>query len=170
MTDRALAADPADTEPLLYNPFDPAFRADPYPFYDRLRREAPAHVTPMGLTILTRYDDISHTLRSNDFSRDVDSNATPREDLIFERRRERRNGGAKTILNLDPPDHTRLRRLVSKAFTPSAIEALRHRIEAQVDAVLDVAAERGSMELVDELAFPVPFQVISDLLALPQDR
>ncbi len=110
----------------------------------------------MGLTIITRYDDVSRTLRSNDFSRDVDANATPREDPIFERRRERRNDGAKTILNLDPPDHTRLRRLVSKAFTPSAIEALRHRIEEQVDAVLDVAAERGSMELVDELAVPRP--------------
>ena len=95
------------------------------------------YVTPIGLTIITRYDDVSRTLRSNDFSRDVDANATPRDDPIFERRRERRNGGAKTILNLDPPDHTRLRRLVSKAFTPSAIEALRSGIEAQVDAVLD---------------------------------
>jgi cytochrome P450 len=170
MTDSAPATGTADVGPLFYNPFDPAFRADPYPFYDRLRRDEPAHVTAMGLTVVTRYDDVSHTLRSNDFSRDIDKNATPRADPIFERRRERRNAGAKTILNLDPPDHTRLRRLVSKAFTPSAIEALRVRIETQVDAVLDVAADRGSMELVDELAFPVPFQVISDLLDLPQDR
>ncbi|MET0907845.1 MAG: cytochrome P450, partial [Ilumatobacteraceae bacterium] len=170
MTDRAVATTSADSGPAVYNPFDPAFRADPYPFYDRLRTTAPAHVTPLGLTVLTRYDDVSHTLRSNDFSRDVDANATPREDPIFQRRRERSRSGAKTILNLDPPDHTRLRRLVSKAFTPSAIEALRVRIEQQVDTVLDVAAERGSMELVDELAFPVPFQVISDLLDLPQDR
>jgi len=170
MTDSALVTDQPADDPLLYNPFDPVFRADPYPFYDRLRQDSPAYVTPIGLTVITRYDDVSRTLRSNDFSRDVDANATPREDPIFERRRERRNGGAKTILNLDPPDHTRLRRLVSKAFTPSAMEALRTGIERQVDAVLDAAAERGSMELVDELAFPVPFQVISDLLALPQDR
>ena len=156
--------------PAVYNPFDPEFRANPYPFYDRLRAESPAYVTPVGLTIITRYDDVARTLRSNDFSRDVDANSTPRDDPIFERRRARRAAGAKTILNLDPPDHTRLRRLVSKAFTPSAIDALRSGIEAQVDAVLDRAAERGELELVDELAFPVPFQVISDLLDLPQDR
>src|SRR6187402_490387 len=110
MTDNSVTTTPAESEPPVYNPFDPAFRADPYPFYDRLRIASPAHVTPMGLTIITRYDDVSRTLRSNDFSRDVDANATPREDPIFERRRERRSGGAKTILNLDPPDHTRLRR------------------------------------------------------------
>ncbi len=161
---------PVADEPAVYNPFDPAFRADPYPFYDRLRAQSPAYVTPLGLTVITRYDDVSRTLRSNDFSRDVDKNANVRDDDVFRARRERRNNSAKTILNLDPPDHTRLRRLVTKAFTPSAIESLRTRIEAQVDAVLDVAAERGSMELVDELAFPVPFQVISDLLDIPQDR
>src|SRR5688500_9684723 len=86
------------------------------------------------------------------------------------RKRERRGDDAKSILNLDPPDHTRLRRLVSLAFTPSAIERLRPRVQQLVDDALDTAAARGSMELVDELAFPVPFQVISDLLALPQDR
>lgn len=165
------STDAADTRPpAVYDPFDPAFRADPYPYYARLREEAPAYVTPLGTVVLTRYDDVAWTLRSNDFSRDVDANATPRADPLFQRRRERRSGGSKSILNLDPPDHTRLRRIVSKAFTPSAIERLRPNIEAQVDAVLGRAAERGSMELVDELAFPVPFQVISDLLAIPSDR
>jgi cytochrome P450 len=154
----------------VYNPFDPAFRADPYPFYDRLRSEAPAFDTGFGLVVLTRYADVGHALRSNDFSRDLEANATPREDPISQRRRQRARQGSKSILNLDPPDHTRLRRLVSKAFTPTAIEALRGRIESQVDDVLDRAAERGSMELVDELAFPVPFQVISDLLDIPNDR
>lgn len=152
-------------EPPVYNPFDPAFRADPYPFYDQLRAEAPALATPLGLTVITRYDDVSRTLRSNDFSRDIEANAAPREGVTT-----RRRSGAKTILNLDPPDHTRLRRLVTKAFTPSAVDALRPRVESLVDAVLDRALERGSMELVDELAFPVPFQVISDLLALPGER
>jgi cytochrome P450 len=154
----------------VYNPFDPAFRADPYPFYDRLRSEAPAFDTGFGLVVLTRYADVGHALRSNDFSRDLEANATPREDPISQRRRQRASQGSKSILNLDPPDHTRLRRLVSKAFTPTAIEALRTRVETQVDEVLDRAAERGSMELVDELAFPVPFQVISDLLDIPNDR
>ncbi len=154
----------------LYNPFDPAFRANPYPFYDVLRERAPAFDTGFGLVVLTRYSDVSHALRSNDFSRDIDANATPSDDAVAQRRRLRRSQGSKSILNLDPPDHTRLRRLVSKAFTPTAIDALRTVIVQQVDTVLDRAAERGTMELVDELAFPVPFQVISDLLDIPQDR
>ena len=154
----------------LWDPADPAFRANPYPFYDRLRTEAPVYQAPGGPLVISRYDDVLRVLRSNAFSRDVEANARIDEsDPIAVRRRDRR-GGAKTILNLDPPDHTRLRRLVSKAFTPSAVDRLRPRIEAMVDAVLDRAAERGEIELVDELAFPVPFQVISELLDMPTER
>ena len=155
---------------ILFNPFDPAFRADPYPFYDRLREAEPAHRSPIGSVVLSRYEDIAATLRSNDFSRDIEANATQGVNPLFASRRAQRTDAAKTILNLDPPDHTRLRRLVSLAFTPTAIEQLRPRIQQLVDDVLDVAAERGSMELVDELAFPVPFQVISDLLDMPTER
>jgi cytochrome P450 len=154
----------------VWDPTDPAFRADPYPTYDALRTHAPAHQVPGGSLVITRYDDVVRTLRGNEFSRDVEANATPRDDPVTRRRRERRASGAKSILNLDPPDHTRLRRLVSQAFTPSAIERLRPRVQAMVDDVLDRAAERGEIELIDELAFPVPFQVISDLLAMPVDR
>ncbi len=156
---------------LLWNPFDPAFRADPYPFYDRLRTEAPVYPVPGGSTVLTRYSDVFATLRSNQVSRDVEANALWDENNpIAVRRRERRRGGAKTILNLDPPDHTRLRRLVSKAFTPSAIERLRPRVEALVDTRLDAAADAGEIELIDGLAFPVPFEVISEMLDMPTDR
>ena len=154
----------------LWDPADPAFRADPYPFYDRLRTEAPAYQVPGGPLVISRYDDVVRVLRSNAFSRDVEANAKFDENDVVERRRRERRGGAKTILNLDPPDHTRLRRLVSKAFTPSAVDRLRPRIVAMVDDVLDRAAERGEFELVDELAFPVPFQVISELLDMPTER
>ncbi|HEY3486050.1 MAG TPA: cytochrome P450, partial [Ilumatobacteraceae bacterium] len=157
------------TDELLWNPFDPAFRADPYPAYDRLRAVAPVWHSPIGSVVLSRYDDVARTLRSNEFSRDIDANATERDDPVSQRRRDRRNSGAKTILNLDPPDHTRLRRLVSTAFTPSAIERLRPRVQAMVDDALDTAAARGSLELIGDLAFPVPFQVISELLAMPTD-
>jgi cytochrome P450 len=156
---------------LLFNPFDPAFRANPYPFYDVLREQAPVYQTPFETIVLSRYEDVAHTLRSNDFSRDIDKNANPPTNPALIRRRTSRgeNGGA-SILNLDPPDHTRLRRLVSQAFTPSMIEQLRPRIQRLVDDVLDVAQERGSLELIDELAFPVPFQVISEMLAMPTER
>ncbi len=161
---------------MLFNPFDPTFRADPYPFYDRLRSIEPVHVSPFGFTVLTRYDDIARTLRGAEFARDVEAHAGEPTDPVRKARRDRfrerieSGRAAKNILNLDPPDHTRLRRLVTLAFTPSAIERLRPRIQQLVDDVLDVAAERGSMEMVDELAFTMPFQVISDMLALPTDR
>ena len=155
----------------LWEPHDPAFRADPYPFYDRLRTQAPVHRASPYQIVLTRYADVFATLRSTEVSRDVEAHAAyDEQDEIAVRRRARRRGGAKSILNLDPPDHTRLRRLVSKAFTPRAIEALRPSIEAMVDEILDRAAERGSIELIDELAFPVPFRVISELLDMPTER
>jgi cytochrome P450 len=161
----------------VFNPFDPAFRADPYPFYAQLREHDPVHVSPYGFTVLTRYEDVARTLRGGEFSRDVEANAAAGEvDSARARRRvelrRRHEAGetAKSILSLDPPDHTRLRRLVSLAFTPSAIERLRPRVQQLVDDCLDRAAERRSIELVDDLAFPVPFQVISDMLAMPTER
>jgi cytochrome P450 len=166
----------SESEPIVtkavFNPFDPTFRANPYPFYDALREQDPVHLTPLGSIVLTRYDDIGWTLRSADFSRDIEANANESSDPTMRAKRERRRSrsGAKSILNLDPPDHTRLRRLVSKAFTPSAIERLRPRIQSLVDTALDAAAQRGGLELIDDIAFPIPFQVISDLLAMPVDR
>ena len=156
----------------VFNPFNPVFRANPYPFYEALREQDPVHTTELGGIVLTRYEDVSSTLRSNDFSRDIEATANEPTDPLWIAKRERRKGreGAKTILNLDPPDHTRLRRLVSKAFTPTSIDRLRPRIQQLVDDVLDRAAKNGGMELVDEMAFPIPFQVISDLLAMPTDR
>ena len=151
-----------------FNPFDPEFRKTPHPFYDRLRTEEPVHRTPLGFVVLTRYEDVVNTLRNNDFSRDIEVNANLPESPTRKFRRE--NERSKSMLNLDPPDHTRLRRLVSKSFTPSAIEKLRPRIQQLVDDALANAKKTGHLELVEELAFPVPFQVISDLLAMPTER
>lgn len=151
-----------------FNPFDPEFRKNPYPFYDKLRELDPVHLTPLGFVVLTRYDDVVNTLRNNDFSRDIELNANLPETPTRKFRRE--NERSKSMLNLDPPDHTRLRRLVSKSFTPSAIEKLRPRIQQLVDDSLASAKKTGGLELVEELAFPMPFQVISDLLAMPTDR
>ncbi len=155
---------------ILFNPFDPAFRADPYPYYDTLRAQDPVHQTAFGMVVLTRYEDVSATLKSNDYSRDIEKYSSQASSPARQRRRERDANRTKSILNLDPPDHTRLRRLVSKSFTPSAIEHLRLRIALLTDAVLDRAQQQGSLELVDDLAFPVPFQVISELLDMPTER
>ncbi|NDH92211.1 MAG: cytochrome P450, partial [Actinobacteria bacterium] len=159
----------------VFNPFDPAFRANPHSFYDALREHDPVHQVPGGLTVLTRYDDVAAVLRSNDYSRDIEKSATPIDTPVANRRRERRSDdAAKSILNLDPPDHTRLRRLVSKSFTPSAIESLRPMVQRYVDQALEAAEQRvrdgGQFELIDDLAFPVPFLVISEMLGMPTTR
>jgi cytochrome P450 len=162
------------TAKAVFNPFDPAFRADPHPFYDALREHDPVHVAPGGLVVLTRYSDVATVLRSNDYSRDVEKSAKPLDNPVSNRIRERRRDSTKSILNLDPPDHTRLRRLVSKSFTPSAIESLRPMVQHYVDEALDAAERRvrdgARFELIDDLAFPVPFLVISAMLGMPVDR
>jgi cytochrome P450 len=159
---------------LLWAPGDRSFRANPYPFYARLRSAAPAYAAPGGAVVLSRYDDVMATLRSEHVSHDLDANAKAEDIHPITRRPlrgpRRRRGSTKTILNLDPPDHTRLRGLVSMAFTPAAIERLRPRIEALVDGVLDGAAASGEIELVEDLAFPIPFRVISELLDMPTER
>lgn len=154
----------------VFNPFDPAFRANPYPYYDALREQAPVHTTAFGMVVLTRYDDVSTTLKSADFSRDIEKYSTQASTPSRQNFRDQQRNRTKSILNLDPPDHTRLRRIVSKSFTPTAMEKLRPRIQQLVDTVLDRAHNTGSLELIDDLAFPVPFQVISDLLDMPTDR
>jgi cytochrome P450 len=155
----------------LWNPLDPGFRADPYRRYERLRTLDPVHRIDDHHLVLTRYEDVSRTLRGAEFGRDIERHSkAPIVDPVMKRRRERQENRSKSILNLDPPDHTRLRRLVTQAFTPRAVEALRTRTEQMVDDVLARALERGSMEVIDELAFPIPFQVISALLDMPTDR
>lgn len=122
------------------------------------------------MVVLTRYEDVSSTLKSPDFSRDIDKYSTDASTQVRRDRRERNRNKTKSILNLDPPDHTRLRRIVSKSFTPSVMERLRPRMMQLVNGVLDKASDNGGMELIDDLAFPVPFQIISDLLDMPTGR
>jgi|DEB0MinimDraft_10_1074344.scaffolds.fasta_scaffold04024_4 cytochrome P450 len=163
--------------PARWAPHLAEFRADPYPFYAALREADPVHRVDDWSVVLTRYDDVHRVLRDPGYSRDIESSSARPvdDDPITARRRQRRGtdeeaNAAKSILNLDPPDHTRLRRLVTQAFTPRAIDRLRAATETMVDDILDTAAERGSMELIDELAFPVPFRVISTMLDMPMDR
>ena len=155
----------------LWRPADPAFRADPYPFYERLRSTDPAHRLDEYTVVVTRHADVSSTLRGPDFARDIERHsAAPAIDPVSVRRKERASNGGRSILNLDPPDHTRLRRLVTQAFTPRAVERLRAITERMVDEVLDRAAADGGFELIDDLAFPIPFRVISEMLDMPTDR
>ncbi|MDP9236932.1 MAG: cytochrome P450 [Chloroflexota bacterium] len=149
---------------------DPAFRRDPYPFYRRLREEAPLFHGPFDLAILTRYADCVAMLRHPHASSDA-RNSDAYEALMAQ---QAAAGGAapqgpNSFLFMDPPDHTRLRGLVSKAFTPRVVEGLRPRIQQLVDALITAAIERGTMELIEDLAYPLPVTVISEMLGVPHE-
>lgn len=154
-------------EPVLYNPFEPGYFDDPYAQFARLRELDPVHATLDGNWMLFRYEDCFRILRDATLSVD-DRNirqSTKGEQIAKLRVEDR---GERSMLGLDPPDHDRLRRLVSKAFTPRAIEALRPRVQALVDEALDRAEAAGHIDLVPDLAFPLPFQVISEMLGMPE--
>jgi cytochrome P450 len=127
----------------------------------------------MGSWLITRWDDVHALLRTPGTSveeRNI-ANSGTRADVFAEARAARGVEAQRSlaILNIDPPDHTRIRRLVSKAFTPRAVERVRVRAGELVDAILDDLAERDGepVDLIAELAFPLPFAVINDMLGMP---
>jgi cytochrome P450 len=158
------------------NPFEPGFYENPYEQYAQIRETAPIQRTPMGSWVITQWDDVHAILRRPGTSvdeRNVVGTTTRREAIaaaaaLSEERAERYVRGSKGILNIDPPDHTRLRRLVSKAFTPRAVERIRARTAELTEEILDdLATREGPVDLISELAFPLPFTVISELLGMP---
>src|SRR5277367_1059798 len=154
--------------PPLFDPFAPGFTDDPYPQYAALRAQAPVYQHPIGFWLLTRYDDVSWLLRAALSVEDRNVSDGPFLELREQLRGDEtpRSGGL-SMLDRDPPDHTRLRRLVSKAFTPRAVQALRPRITGLVDSMLDAAEGEGRVDLVDALAFPLPFAVVAEMLGTP---
>ena len=154
-------------EQIFLNPFEPGFFDDPYAQYRRLRELRPVHQSPLGPWTLTRYEDVSRLLRDPSLSVE-DANATDdrRGGLFPDDDRQRR--GSLAILNLDPPDHTRIRRLVNKAFTPRRVEHLVPRVEQLVGKMLDAVAPNRAMDVIGDLAFPLPFAVISEMLGMPE--
>jgi cytochrome P450 len=152
---------------VAYNPFEPGFTDDPYPQYRALREGDPVHESPIGVWVLTRYDDVLHFLRDPSLSVEQrNAVPSPMQELVRDALGDM-DARDDAMLNRDPPDHTRLRRLVSKAFTPRVIEQLRPRVERLVAEALDGVAGTGSMQLIADLAFPLPFQVISEMLGMP---
>jgi cytochrome P450 len=149
----------------------PRFKADPYPFFALLRAEAPVWRTTLPdkrtAWLVTRYEDVAGVLKDDRFAKD------PHNAQDQEQRAERPwvPGFLKPLeqnmLDLDDPDHRRLRSLVSKAFTPRLIEQLRGRIESICRQLLDVMERKGRTELVRDYALPLPATVIAELLGIP---
>jgi cytochrome P450 len=163
----------SSAEPTVYNPYLPGVRADPYPHYTDLRREAPVHWSPAGFWVFARYRDGTAILTDRSFAmtepRDWgNANTFEYESAAFERviaSLER------MMLFKNPPDHTRLRGLVSKAFTARAVEGLRGRVREIVEEQLSAVRESGRMDLIADLAYPLPAMVIAEMLGVPaKDR
>ncbi|MFF9768442.1 cytochrome P450 [Streptomyces sp. NPDC014636] len=158
-------------QPVLLPYADPAFVADPFPLYRRLREEGPVRraVIAGGLDawLVTRYEDGLAALSDPRLSSDVRDASDPR--LIEQLPEFERDSMMSNMLRSDPPDHTRLRRLVSKAFTARRVAELRPRVQEITDRLLDAVVPDGHAELVADFALPLPVTVISELLGVPVD-
>ena len=155
----------------------PQLLADPYPFYAALRATQPVFRLPVGepaspgVWLLTRHADVHALLRDARFSVDRRRAQIVRDnmDRLPIAMALGPEGGLRTMLMMDPPDHTRVRGLVSKAFTPRRVAALQPRIEQIVDELLAEPRERGSMDLMADFAAPLPAIVIAELLGVPAE-
>lgn len=142
--------------------FDPANRPDPYPLYARLREAGPFAVGDGGeLTVVGTHERCAAILRDPTYSSD-------RSRTLLPRRLNQESERNASFLSLDPPDHTRLRRLVSKAFTARVVAALEPRIREIVDELVAGFADGDSFDVVPQLAYPLPVRVICELLGVPE--
>jgi cytochrome P450 len=159
----------AATSAPLFNPLAPEFIRDPYPAYERMRRTDPMHLSPHGMYVASRHAEVSLALRDKRFGKDFVDRTVRRygpdvmEEPIFRSMRH-------WMLQQDPPDHTRLRGLVVKAFTARRVEDMRPRIQAIVDETLDRIAPRGHMDLIEDFAFRLPVTIICDMLGIPAEH
>ncbi|MBX7184886.1 MAG: cytochrome P450 [Vicinamibacteria bacterium] len=143
----------------------PRFKADPYPFYARMRAESPVFEVVVPFIgrgfVVTRYEDVVTVAKDDRFSRDI-------APLVRWLPRSARVLLTRQMLSQDPPDHTRLRKLVSQAFTPRRIDLLRDRIQSVCDRLLDAAPRTGPFDLIRGYALPLPLTVIAELLGIAE--
>ena len=153
----------------LFNPLSPDFIRDPYPHYERLRAIDPVHVTPFGSFLTSRHADVSLVLRDKRFGKDYVDRTKRRygpaimDEPVF-------RSMSHWMLQQDPPDHTRLRGLVVKAFTARRVEDMRPRIQQIVDETLDRIVPQGKMDLIEDFAFRLPVTIICDMLGIPPEH
>jgi cytochrome P450 len=156
---------------LLAAAVTPEFRNDPYPFFHALRAAAPVTQASFGVWLVSRHADVATVTRDHRLSNDEANSILHQDDQAAAAPRGQADDGV--LLFLDPPDHTRLRGLVSKAFTPRTIERLRGGVRELVDQLIDAAVQRGGqsgggeMDVIADLAYPLPVIVICELLGVP---
>jgi len=153
----------------IYDPYSPELMADPYPYYERLREEHPIYYNErLDCYVLSRYEDIYRALRKPQIFSSAQG-LTPEKDEIGTL------GLPPTFIMMDPPDHTRLRRLITKAFTPDTVKAMEPKIRSfvveRIEAMKTKAADGQVVDLIPEIASPLPTMVVADLLGVPpEDR
>ena len=155
----------AAPQDLLLELLDPVHRADPYPIYRQLRERGPLTLTQSNLVVFSSFAECDDVLRHPSSCADR-LKSTAAQHAIAEGA-QARPFGTPGFLFLDPPDHTRLRRLVSKAFSPKVVKALESDITALVEGLLDKVEEAGEFEAISDLAYPLPVAVICRLLGVP---
>ncbi len=163
-----MSATPQQAQVPDFNLLDPAFIANPYPIYHRLRAMAPVWRSPIGFNVVTRYDTAAMVLRDRRFGKNYVENITKNygPQIVNE---PAYASMSRTMLVLDPPDHTRLRSLVTKAFTARRVEEMRPRIRAVVDALIDRVEPNGRMDVIADFAHRLPIIVICDMLGIPEE-
>ncbi|BBY24012.1 cytochrome P450 [Mycobacterium stomatepiae] len=165
--------DQAESQKLLFGFLDPANRADPYRLSAQFRDRGPILLSEAHLAVFSSYRDCDDVLRHPASSSDRMKSALAQEQVEAQIRELVESGAPPPaqpppgFLFLDPPDHTRLRKLVSKAFAPKIVKALRPGISVLVGGLLDVIAEKGSFDVVEDFAYPLPVAVICRLLGVP---
>ena len=165
MNERTQAPDGA----ISFNPWTPEFIADPYPFYRRLREADPLHLTPLGFRVASRHADVSAILRDKRFGKDFVGRLTRRSGLAILNEPVYRSM-SHWMLQLDPPDHGRLRDLVVRAFTARRVDDMRPRIQQIVDDIIDRIEPQGHADLIADFAFQLPVAVICDMLGIPEEH
>jgi cytochrome P450 len=156
-----------------FNPFLPAHRQDPHATWRRLRETDPVfYHRAFGAWLCTRHEDVLHVLRDDNFT--TDRSEVPLVKWVSRMTRNDEDFSAlmlRSLLTLDGAEHRRLRGLVSKAFTPRRVAQLKPNLEAMVEELLDRAGEAGEMEVVRDLAHPLPVNAIAELMGVPaEDR
>lgn len=155
--------------------FSPEFKANPYPTYAYLRENAPVYRAEPpggpGIWLITRYADAVAVLKDDRFVKDIRNAMSPEALRQMPQKPDVLQQLSQSMIDMDQPDHTRLKSLVHKGFTPRLIERLRGRIQQLADELIDAAEEKGEMDLIADYAYPLPITVIMELLGLPvEDR
>ncbi|MBY0275384.1 cytochrome P450 [Candidatus Binatia bacterium] len=154
-----------------YNPFHPSFRKDPYRVYRRLQTDAPVYYSrALRGFVLSRHEHVARVLADPRMICDRRQSKVAQDFAVFDSMRpDFAQAVVRSLLMLDAPDHTRLRRLVSRAFTPRVVERLSDGIAARVSALLDAMERKPDPDVIRDLADPLPLAVIADLLGIPEE-